>query len=144
MIESNIYTKDKTLSRKNSYTDIVIHGNNKQYNLSTESIHDHLIKNDDVRTNLFSSNDDANTWSRRNPSNMWGVVMTQVQTSSWPCHKIRIGCSEILSQCTRRRKERKSFSRMIILFFFAYINLVFLNIQYVSYCMAMMTPILAS
>ena len=40
-----------------SYTDIVIHKNNKRHNVRTESIHDHLIKNDDVRTNLCNSNE---------------------------------------------------------------------------------------
>ena len=42
---------------KKSYIDIVIHTNNKRHNVRTSSIHNQLIKNYDVRTNVLSSND---------------------------------------------------------------------------------------
>ena len=63
-------TKDEKLGRNKSYTDIVIHRDKKQNYISTESIHDHSIENDDVRPNLYSSNDDANTWIHCKPSYM--------------------------------------------------------------------------
>ena len=55
---------------KKLYVYIVIHGNKKRNNIGIERIHDHPIQHDDVRTNLCSSNDDANVWSHAKPSDM--------------------------------------------------------------------------
>ena len=72
--------------RSKLYSDIVIHRNNKWHNISTESSRVHIIKNEKVHPNIYicSSNDDAYAWSHRKPSNMWGVVTTQLYTSSCP------------------------------------------------------------
>ena len=69
-IDSNIETKDGKLGRKKSYADIVIHGNKKWKDLRTESSRVHPIQSDDIRPNLYSSNDNENAWSYCKPSDM--------------------------------------------------------------------------
>ena len=70
VIKSNVETKDEKLVRKNSFTDIVLHGNKKRHGVRTESTCVHLIKNDDVHPNLYSSNDNAYTYINSKTSDM--------------------------------------------------------------------------
>ena len=66
-VESNIETKDKKVERKKSSADIFIHGNKKHNNVSREISRDYRIQNEDVRSNLCSSNDGTNMWSNHKP-----------------------------------------------------------------------------
>ena len=58
------------MGKKKSYSEIVIHGNNKWHDVMTESSHDHPIQNEDVRPNLCRSNDDVTAWGHCNLSDM--------------------------------------------------------------------------
>ena len=67
VIKSNAEVKYEKVGRKKSYVDISIQGNKKQNDLRTESSQYHLMHNDDVRPNLYTSNYNANSWSHRKP-----------------------------------------------------------------------------
>ena len=70
LIKSNAEVKYEKLGSKKSYADIVIHRNKKRHNIRKEISQYHTIHNDNVRPNLYSSNDDSNAWSHRKPFDM--------------------------------------------------------------------------
>ena len=70
MIDYNVDTIDEKVARNKLYAYIVIHRNKKQNNARKEISHEHLIQNDNIRLNLYSSNDDEDMWSNHKPSNM--------------------------------------------------------------------------
>ena len=70
VIESTVEAKDKKLATNKSYADIVIHRNKKRPYARKESSHSHPIQNYNVRTNLYSSNNNATAWSNCKTSNM--------------------------------------------------------------------------
>ena len=68
VIQYNAETKNEELVRNKAYADIVIHGNNKWNGIRTEISRVHLIKNYNVGTNQYSSNDNLSIWSHIKPS----------------------------------------------------------------------------
>ena len=115
VVDSNIETKGEILVRKKLYADIVIHGNNKWNSVRKESIRVHLIINDNLHSNLYSINDNSNSWIHCKPSDVWCIVTMQVQTSLWPSNidiyrmfrNINVMYKKrkiIIRQCTRRIK----------------------------------------
>ena len=71
------------MGRKKSYIDIVLRGTKKRHSVRTECSHVCPIINDNVRPNLYITNDNANVWSNLKPSDMVCIMTTQVQTLSW-------------------------------------------------------------